>query len=60
MLLLERIIHRLRKKEVTEEIEETDIDSQAAAMAEDREIQMELEKINREFVVTELDGLGKL
>jgi len=60
LLLLERIIHRLRKKEVTEEIEETDIDSQAAAMAEDREIQMELEKINREFVVTELDGLGKL
>lgn len=36
------------------------IDNQVAAMAEDKEIRMELEKINREFVVTELDGLGKL
>lgn len=58
MLLLERITHRLRKEEVMKEIEDVDIDSQVEAMAEDREIRMELEKINREFVVTELDGLG--
>ncbi len=46
----------MRKKE--EVTEETDIDSQVAAMAEDKEIQMELEKIDREFIVSELDGLG--
>jgi len=45
----------MREKEVKEE---TDIDSQVTAMAEDKEIQMELEKINREFAVAELDDLA--
>ncbi len=57
LLLLERIIHRLRKKEKAVEM---DIDTQVAAMASDKEIQMELEKINEAFAVTEMDGLEKL
>jgi hypothetical protein len=55
LLLLERIIHRLRKKEKTAE---TDIDKQMAVMASDNEVMMELEKINEEFALTEMDGLG--
>jgi hypothetical protein len=57
LLLLERIIHRLRKKDIKEE---SILDSQVAAMASDQEIQMELRKINEEFASTESDGLGKL
>lgn len=57
LLLLERIIHRLRKKDIEEE---NVIDSQVAAMASDKEIQKELVKINDEFAGTEMDGLEKL
>lgn len=56
LLLLERIIHRLRRKEKKTEI---DIESQVAAMVSDKEIQLKLEKINEEFSVTEMDGLEK-
>jgi hypothetical protein len=51
------IIVDMRKKETKAEI---DIDSQVAAMASDKAIRMELEKINEEFAVTEMDGLEKL
>jgi len=51
LLLLERIIHRLRKKEKAAEM---DIDTLMAAMAPDKEIRMELEKINAAFAVTEM------
>jgi hypothetical protein len=57
LLLLERVIHRLRKKDSEEE---NTIASQVAAMASDKEIQAELVKINEEFVGTEMDGLEKL
>ena len=57
LLLIERIIHRLRRKDMKEE---SILDSQVAAMASDPEIQMELRKINDEFAVTESDGLEKL
>jgi hypothetical protein len=35
----------------------TDIESQLAAMANDPEIQKELREIEKEFMVTETDGL---
>ena len=57
LLLLERIIHRLRKKDIKEE---SIMDKEVAAMASDHEIQMELRKINEEFTFTELDGLGDI
>ncbi len=55
MLLLERIIHRLRKKEKKVTIEE-----QMAQMASDPEIQAELSSINEEFAATEMDGLENM
>ena len=54
LLLVERIIHRLRKKNIEEE---SDIESQLAVMASDPDIQKELMKINEEFASTELDGI---
>jgi hypothetical protein len=57
MLLLERIIHRLRKKNIKEK---DSLESQLAAMASDGEIQRELQKIDKEFSVAESDGLGKV
>jgi DNA-directed RNA polymerase specialized sigma subunit len=56
LLLVERIIHRLRKKNNEEE---SDIESQLAMMASDPDIQKELGKINEEFAAAELDGLEK-
>lgn len=44
LLLLERIIHRLRKEVETED---SALDSQIAAMASDPEIQMELQTNER-------------
>jgi hypothetical protein len=46
LLLLERIIHRLRKKDIKKE---NILNSQVAAMASDQEIQSELRKINEEI-----------
>ncbi|HLP60318.1 MAG TPA: hypothetical protein VK186_15870 [Candidatus Deferrimicrobium sp.] len=56
MLLLERIIHRLRKMNIKEK---DNLESQLAAMASDGEIQREIQKIDEEFSVAESDGLGK-
>jgi len=56
LLLVERIIHRLRKRNIEEE---SYIESQLAIMASDPDIQQELGKINEEFASTELDGLEK-
>jgi hypothetical protein len=56
LLLVERIIHRLRKKNIEDE---RGIESQLTAMASDPDIQKELKKINEEFASTELDGLEK-
>jgi hypothetical protein len=57
LLLLERIIHRLRKKDMKDE---NILDSQVAAMASDQEIQTKLQRINEEFAFTESDGLEKI
>ncbi len=56
LLLLERMIHRLRKKDIKEE---NTLNSQVVAMANDPEIQLELRKINDEFAITESNGLMK-
>ena len=54
MLLLERIIHRLRKMTIKEK---DSLESQLAEMASDREIQRELQTIDKEFSVVESDGI---
>lgn len=53
-LLLEKIVHRLRKKEA---VKEKTIESQLADMASDPQIQMELKEIEKDFAATEFDGL---
>jgi len=54
LLLIERVSHRIRKN-----ISGTqDMDTQLSEMAYDPEIQRELQEIEREFSVTEQDGLS--
>ncbi|NIM13029.1 MAG: hypothetical protein GTO45_12955 [Candidatus Aminicenantes bacterium] len=57
LLLLERIIHRLRRRDMNEE---SAIEKEVTAMASDMEIQTELGEIAEEFSITEMDGLEKL
>lgn len=54
LLLIERVSHRIRKNISDKQ----DIDTQLSEMASDPEIQRELQEIEREFSVTEQDGLG--
>ena len=54
--LIERLAHGLRENTFTDQ---RILKNQLVAMASDPEIQRELEKINREFTVTESDGLEK-
>ena len=54
--LIERIVHRLRKSNK----ERVDLDSQLAAMAHDPEIQEEMRRIEKQFALTETNGLEKL
>ncbi|MBC8527816.1 MAG: hypothetical protein ISS28_06910 [Candidatus Cloacimonetes bacterium] len=55
--LIERILRRWRQKDLKESQFNRDFEQQLTAMAEDKEIQRELQKNNREFIVTEMDGL---
>ena len=55
--LIERLVHRLRKKTTAKQ---TAWQKDLAAMAADPEMQRELRKIHEEFRCTEADGLGKL
>lgn len=55
--LIERIVHRLRKSNIKER---SNLDSQLAAMAHDPEIQEEMQRIEKEFALTEPNGLEKL
>ncbi len=57
LLLLERIIHRLDSQEFEQEFS---IETQMQSMAADPEIQMELRRIDNDFLHTDMDGLGKL
>lgn len=54
--LIERILRRWRQRDLKEE---NSFEQQLTAMAADKEIQRELQKINKEFIVTEMDGLGQ-
>ena len=65
LLLIERIIHHLRSKNIEEDEQKWEhkqdaMETQLTEMAADKEIQVELRKINEEFSVTELDGLSKV
>lgn len=52
--LIERLVHRVHESTLRQH---EDLDNQLAAMAADPEIQNELQQIEREFSVTESDGL---
>ena len=54
--LIEQLAHNLRKVE-SDSVEQTAFESRLAEMATDPEIQAELQEIDREFAVTEADGL---
>ena len=54
LLLIERVIHRLRRSTPGQA---TSGSNPLAAMAEDPDIQREIQAINSEFSRTELDGL---
>jgi len=54
--LIEQLAHNLQKVE-SDAVEQTAFESQLAEMATDPEIQAELREIDREFAVTEADGL---
>jgi len=53
-LLVEKIIHRLRRKEAAAE---KTVEARLAEMATDQQIRVELEEINKDFAATEFDGM---
>jgi hypothetical protein len=53
--LVERLTQRIRERFAAK----IDIEAQLREMAEDAEIQKELQDINREFAVAEADGLDE-
>ncbi len=56
--LIERLVRHLREDSVkSHAVEQDAFESQLAVMATDPEIQSELREIDREFAVTEADGL---
>ncbi len=56
--LIEQLAHRLREGSMENNLpEQTLFKNQLTAMANDPEVQAELQKINQEFAVTEADGL---
>ncbi|MEA1945510.1 MAG: hypothetical protein U9N07_09335 [Euryarchaeota archaeon] len=54
--LIEQLAHHLREVE-SDTVKQAAFESQLAEMAMDPEIRAELQEINREFAVTETDGL---
>jgi len=54
--LIEQLAHNLREVE-SDAVEQAAFESQLAEMATDPEIRAELQEIDREFAVTETDGL---
>ena len=58
--LIEQLAHRLREGAMKNNLpEQTNFKNQLMAMANDPEVQAELQKINQEFAVTEADGLER-
>jgi hypothetical protein len=59
--LIERLVHRLRKKlSIRSNQEQIEFERQVAMMANDPQIQAELQAIEKEFAGTENDGLENL
>jgi hypothetical protein len=54
LLLISRVAEKLRKTSHSE----FEFESQLAEMAADKQIQAELRNIERDFAITELDGLS--
>jgi hypothetical protein len=58
--LIEQLAHRLQEDLMKNNLpEQTLFKNQLAAMANDPEVQAELQKIDQEFAVTEADGLER-
>ena len=56
LLLIERLVHRLRAKNAKDKAtEQNPFKKQLPAMAKDKEIQTELQKINQEFSIAETE-----
>jgi len=56
--LIEQLAHRLREGSMENNLpEQTLFKNQLAAIANDPEVQAELQKVNQELAVTEADGL---
>jgi hypothetical protein len=55
LLLIERLVHQLRRRRITPEME-----AELAEMAKDPEIRQQLREIEEEFSVAEEDGLEGL
>ena len=56
--LIEQLAHRLLEDSMkSDKVEQATFESQLVAMATDPQIRAELQKIDREFAVTEEDGL---
>jgi hypothetical protein len=61
MCLLERLVQSLRQKSAAQmHASSKNLEQQIAGMAANPDIQRELSEIDREFAVTESDGLEKL
>jgi hypothetical protein len=61
LYLLEKLVRSLKKKSSSRVLSSQQaFEQQIAMMANDPDIQNELAEINRDFAVTELDGLEKL
>jgi len=61
LYLLDKLVHKLKQKSSAKIISSSKVfEQQIVRMAADPNIQSELVEINREFAVTELDGLEKL
>ena len=60
MWLLERLVRHLQEKTHTFPLKSLNMEKDLAAMASDPDIQTEIATINKEFAVTEMDGLEKL
>jgi hypothetical protein len=61
LYLLDKLVRSLKQKSSTKIISSSQVfEQQIARMAADPDVQKEIIEINREFAVTELDGLEKL
>ncbi|HEX9974951.1 MAG TPA: hypothetical protein VGD14_23050 [bacterium] len=61
LYLLEKLVSTLRQKSSSKILTSQKVfEQQIAKMAEDPDVQRELVEINREFAMTELDGLEKI